>query len=117
TNAFYPVQVRLELWKSGTIYGDEMVGTLVQTVPVRQGNRTVDFQFSYTFIPQDAEVGKVTFKAYANVMTGRDVYPSDNYYVSLPTKVNGASVRSSDAPETEVDDLATDLYLPVIANN
>lgn len=117
TNAYYPVQVRLELWKSATMYGDELVGTLVQTVPVRNGNRTVDFQFSYTFTPQDAEVGKVTFKAYANVMAGRDFYPSDNYYVSLPTKVNGASVRSSDAGETEVDGPATDLYLPVIANN
>ena len=44
----------------------QQVGVLTQSVPVRPGGRTTDFAFSYTFTADDAQVGKVTFKAVAN---------------------------------------------------
>jgi hypothetical protein len=57
-------------------------------VPVRSGNRTTDFAFSYTFTAADKALGKVTFKAVANLLNGRDALPADNETISSPTKVN-----------------------------
>jgi len=61
---------------------------LTQVVPVRASNRTTDFSFSYTFADVDAQIGKVTFKAVANLLGARDALPVDNQAVALPTKVN-----------------------------
>lgn len=68
--------------------GYQYVGVLVQSVPVRSANRTTDFNFSYTFTSADAQVGKVTFKAIANIISGRDALPADNEAVSTPVKVS-----------------------------
>lgn len=86
SNKRYPEQVQVELLKS-TPHGYEHVGTLSLWTPVRAGNRTTDFYFSYTFTPADAQVGKVTFKAIATILNGRDALPADNEFISFPTKV------------------------------
>jgi PKD repeat protein len=86
----YPEQVEVELFRSvpGDYDAYEWVGSLTQEVPVRPMNRTTDFKFSYTFTSDDANVGKVTFKAEAHIWDARDAFPADNEAISLPTKVN-----------------------------
>lgn len=79
--------VRVELHKS-VPGGFQFVGFLDQSVPVRPANRTTDFNFSYTFTPDDASVGKVTFKAIAFPLDARDALPADNEAIAAPTKVN-----------------------------
>ena len=86
-NHRYPETVVVELYKS-TPGGFEHIGTLRQFVPVRQGNRTTRFDFSYTFTSDDARIGKVTFKAIASIENARDALPADNEAISSPpTKV------------------------------
>jgi PKD repeat protein len=82
----YPETVRVELYKSDPT-GYQLFGTLTQSVPVRPANRTTNFNFNYTFTPSDAKVGKVTFKAIASIIGGRDALPADNEAISMPTKV------------------------------
>lgn len=82
----YPDNVLVQLLKS-VPGGFETVGALTQLVPVRSGNRTTDFNFSYTFTPADAVMGKVTFKAVAILESYRDVLPADNEAIASPTKV------------------------------
>ncbi len=50
--------------------------------------RVTPFAFSYTFTPDDATIGNITFKAIAALSGARDALPADNEIVSLPTKVN-----------------------------
>lgn len=86
-NTRYPENVQVELYKvmpGGLVW----VGTLIQSVPVRTGNRTTTFNFSYTFTPEDARIGKATFKALAFILDARDGWPVDNEAISLGTKVN-----------------------------
>jgi hypothetical protein len=68
--------------------GFEPVGTLTLFVPVRETGRAVSFSFSYTFTPDDASIGKVTFKAVATIVGARDALPADNEAIASPTKVN-----------------------------
>ena len=86
----YPEHVEVELFRSvpGEYDAYERVGSLMQEVPVRPSNRTTDFTFSYTFTGDDANVGKVTFKAEAHIWDARDAFPADNEAISLPTKVS-----------------------------
>jgi hypothetical protein len=56
---------------------------------VRGANRTSNFSFSYTFAPEDAVLGKVTFQAVAEIQGAHDAIPTDNTFISLATKVNG----------------------------
>jgi hypothetical protein len=82
--------VRVCLMKSvpGTYYGYEEVGCLTGYVPVRLGGRTTRFTFSYTFTAMDARVGKVSFKAVAELMGAYpDALPGDNEGISGPVKV------------------------------
>jgi PKD domain len=88
SNKRYGETVQVQLFKSGP-GGYELVGTLTQSVPIRGGGRTTDFKFSYTFTSADAVLGKVTFKAVAQVVNARDAVLADNEAISLPTKVNG----------------------------
>jgi hypothetical protein len=81
--------VQVELYKSDPYLGFARVGTLQQQVAVRSGNRTTDFNFSYTFTNDDANVGKVTFKAIATIVNARDALPADNTAISAPVKVSG----------------------------
>jgi PKD repeat protein len=83
----HPETVEVQLFKS-VPGGFQFVGVLTQSVPVRPSNRTTDFSFSYTFTSADAQVGKVTFKAVANVVGARDALPADNEAIASPTKVN-----------------------------
>ena len=81
--------VRVELAKSvpGYYEGFQTFGYLEQYVPQRSSNRTVDFDFSYTFSNDDALIGKVSFRAVATILSARDVLPADNEAISFPTKV------------------------------
>ncbi|PYP18739.1 MAG: hypothetical protein DMD54_04535, partial [Gemmatimonadetes bacterium] len=82
----YPETVEVQLFKS-VPGGYQFVGSLTQSVPVRSSNRTTDFNFSYTFTSADAQIGKVTFRAVANLSGARDALPADNEAVAAPTKV------------------------------
>jgi len=82
----YPETVEVQLFKS-VPGGYQLVGSLTQSVPVRSSNRTTDFNFSYTFTSADAQIGKVTFRAVANLSGARDALPADNEAVAAPTKV------------------------------
>lgn len=66
--------------------GFEPVGSSVQLVAVRR--QATSFVFSYTFRPEDAALGKVTFKAVAAINGAHDALPADNEVVALPTKVS-----------------------------
>jgi hypothetical protein len=83
----YPETVEVQLFKS-VPGGYQQVGSLTQSVPVRASNRTTDFSFSYTFTGADAQVGKVTFRAVANLLGARDALPADNEAIASPTKVS-----------------------------
>lgn len=86
-NKQYEEPVRVELYRS-IVGGFEYIGFLTQVVPVRGGNRTTLFAFSYTFTSADATLGKVTFKAVANLQNARDALPADNEAIASPTKVS-----------------------------
>ncbi len=82
----YPETVEVQLFKS-VPGGYQLVGSLTNSVPVRASNRTTDFSFSYTFSNADAQIGKVTFKAVANLLGARDALPADNEAIAPPTKI------------------------------
>jgi hypothetical protein len=85
-NRRYPEKVEVQLFKS-VPGGFQQVGSLVQSVPACPAHRTTRFIFSYTFTFKDAKVGKVTFKAVANIQEARDALPADNEAIAWPTKV------------------------------
>jgi PKD domain len=79
--------VEVQLFRSapgGWVY----FASLTQYVPPRNANRTTDFNFSYTFTPEDASYGKVSFRAVANIVDARDAFPADNEAISTPVKVS-----------------------------
>ena len=98
-NNRYPETVRVELLKSvtGGYGGFQTVGYLDLFVPVRSSNRTTNFDFSYTFTGADAQIGKVTFKAVANLLSGHDALMADNEAISSPTKVSGSGAAPPDS--------------------
>ena len=85
-NSRYPERVRIELYKS-VPGGFQWVTSTEQNIPVRTGGRTTLVSMSYTFASEDALMGKVTFKASANIVNRRDALPADNEAISAPTKV------------------------------
>jgi hypothetical protein len=85
-NSRYPERVRIELYKS-VPGGFQWVTSTEQNIPVRTGGRTTSVSMSYTFASEDALMGKVTFKASANIVDRRDALPADNEAISAPTKV------------------------------
>ena len=68
--------------------GLQQFGSLTQFVPMNPKNGTTEFAFSYTFTADDARVGKVTFKAVANILGARDALPADNEAIAAPTNVS-----------------------------
>jgi PKD repeat protein len=80
-----PETVQVQLFKS-VPGGFQLFATSTQTLPVR--NRVSSVVFSYTFTPQDAVIGKVTFRAVVSIVGGRDALPADNEAIGQPTKVN-----------------------------
>ena len=86
-NVQQPETVQVELYKS-SVFGYTYIGTLNGYVPVRTGNRTTPFDFSYTFTEEDARLGKVTFRAQVTILGEYDALPADNEAISSPTTVN-----------------------------
>ncbi|HEU0295881.1 MAG TPA: choice-of-anchor Q domain-containing protein [Anaerolineales bacterium] len=82
-NKNYPETITIDLYKS-TPSGYVWVGSLTLQVPVSSGNKTTTFSINYTFTAQDAQVGKVTFRAVATIVGARDTFPSDNEAISSP---------------------------------
>lgn len=80
-----PETVQVQLFKS-VPGGYQLVATSTQTLPTR--NRVTTVGFSYTFAPDDAAIGKVTFRAVAQIQGGRDALPADNEAIGPPTKVS-----------------------------
>jgi len=85
-NNRYSDYVQVTLIKGLPGGGEQVIGTLTIYVPARATKPTT-FKFSYTFTAADAAVGKVTFKAVATIVNGRDALPSDNTLIAS-TNVN-----------------------------
>ena len=81
TNKRYSDNVQVNLYKGLPGGGEQLIGTLTIFVPAR-ATRPTTFKFSYTFTSQDAKIGKVTFRAEANLTNGRDALPSDNVAIA-----------------------------------
>jgi len=85
-NTRYPETVEVDLSKSipGGFAG---VGSLTKSVPVKAAGQTTRFAFSYTVTSDDKAIGKITFRAGANISGYRDALPGDNELLSTPVKV------------------------------
>jgi chitodextrinase len=85
-NTRYPETVEVALFKS-IPGGFQQIDSLTQSVPVRPGNRTTPFAFTYTVTETDRSIGKVSFKAVATIIDHRDALPGDNELISPPVKI------------------------------
>jgi hypothetical protein len=86
-NTRYPETVTVDLYKS-TPGGDVWISSLTLQIPKLSGNKTKLFTFNYMFTSQDAQIGKVTFRAVATINGANDAFPQDNIAISSPpTKV------------------------------
>jgi PKD repeat protein len=85
-NARYPETVEVQLLKSVPA-GFQLLASQTANVPVRPSNHATTFDFSYTFTAADATIGKVTFKAVANLVDARDALGGDNEAIAS-TKVS-----------------------------
>jgi PKD domain len=85
-NNRYSDYVQVVLVKGLPGGSEQVIGILTLYVPARATKPTT-FKFSYTFTSSDATVGKVVFKATANLVNGRDALPSDNTAI-VTTTVN-----------------------------
>jgi PKD repeat protein len=81
----YPETVQVQLLKGNGQGGFDLVGTLLQSIPVQTGKSTAPFAFSYTFTTADKTVGKVTFEAIATILSARDALPADNTAIASTT--------------------------------
>ncbi|MGW4214084.1 PKD domain-containing protein [Lentzea sp. NPDC004789] len=93
-NTRYLEKATVTLYRSeGTSW--TQVGTSALEVPAHP-TRKVQVPFSYTFTPQDAVVGKVSFRAVVSLDYPRqDARPADNEVISLATTVRPAAVTSA----------------------
>lgn len=107
-------RVVVDIYRS-TPYGYQLFGSLTQEVPVRSSNRTTDFSFSYTFTGDDARVGKVTFKAIAQIENGRDALSADNEAVSAPVKIGNKGAK--DGAFDEEATKSNSVFLPLVTSN
>ncbi|WP_367127450.1 PKD domain-containing protein [Saccharothrix sp. HUAS TT1] len=83
TNQRIPEHATVTLYRS-TPGGFTEIARATQYVPAR----TVAFPFNYTFTPEDAAVGRVTFRAVVTLAAGvRDARPIDNEAVAPATTV------------------------------
>jgi len=85
-NKRYPERVEVQLYKSGP-WGFEWVGSMVVNVPARRTGGTTRVRFLYRYTAEDAEIGKVTFRANAYPIDVRDAFPADNEAITPPIKV------------------------------
>jgi len=88
-NKRYSDSVQVALYKGLPGGGEQLIGVLTIFVPAKAKQAT-SFKFTYTFTSQDASIGKVTFKAVATLVNGRDALPTDNTFIDT-TKVTGSS--------------------------
>lgn len=91
-NTHYVEKVKTTLYRNNG-NGWEEVGTLTIDVPAHP-TRKVNFPFSYTFTPQDAVVGKVSFRAVAEPQLTSPAWesrPGDNEVISVATTVRPAA--------------------------
>jgi hypothetical protein len=88
SNARYPETVTVRLLRSLPGGGWDQVGSLTQSAPARAGGRATSFAINYTFTAADAAIGKVTFRAIAELNGARDALPADNDVAALATKVS-----------------------------
>jgi Tol biopolymer transport system component len=109
-NKRYPETIEVQLFK-GVPGGFQFLGAVTQAVPLSSGNSTTSFEFSYTFITADASIGKVTFKAIAYVVGGRDALPADNEAIAPPTKVSAAPVLRGAIAFHSIRDGDFDIYV------
>jgi hypothetical protein len=84
-NAHYPESVRVDLSKS-IPGGFSQVGSLTQSVPVKQAGQSTRFAFTYTVTTDDKATGKITFRADATI-GHRDALPADNELLSTPVGI------------------------------
>ncbi|MEW2329687.1 PKD domain-containing protein [Micromonospora chersina] len=85
-NTRYEENVQVDLYKS--IAGDySPIGALKKLVPVRDTGKTTPFAFTYTVTADDLALGKLTFRAAADVSPNRDAIPADNELLSTPVKI------------------------------
>lgn len=80
--------VTVTLYRSRPGGSWDVVGQSTQLISPRTGNRTTTYLFSYTFTPDDASIGKVTFRATATINGARDALPADNEAITPPTAVS-----------------------------
>ncbi len=107
TNTRYPEDVSVELYKS-VPGGYQYIGFLRQFVDVKAKNKPTDFTLSYTFTQEDAQVGKVIFKAVANPVNARDAFPADNEFISFAVKVKAKKTGSANRADEAVTSAALD---------
>jgi hypothetical protein len=77
TSKRYPDNVEVHLYKILPGGSEEWVPISTMQVSSRI-NRPISFRFNYTFTATDAAIGKVTFRAEAVIVDGRDAFPADN---------------------------------------
>jgi len=94
SNSRYPENVRVELYKS-IPGGFTNVGFLRQYVDAKAKGQVTDFYLGYTFTPEDLKIGKVIFKAVAEIEDQRDAFPADNEFISFAVKVTGGGRNST----------------------
>jgi hypothetical protein len=83
-NERYAETVHVQLMRGGP-NGFDVIATSSQWVPVLRRGRTVAYTFSYTFTPDDAALGRVTFKAVASIGGFQDAIPADNEAIATTT--------------------------------
>lgn len=103
----YPENVEVQLYKS-VPGGFNYVGFLRQYVDTKPNGQATDFYLGYTFTPEDGQVGKVIFRAVANIEGYRDAFPADNEFISFAVTVNGGGNNASGTDEATVDSAAVD---------
>jgi PKD repeat protein len=107
TNTRYPEDVTVELYKS-VPGGYQSIGFLRQFVDVKAKNKPTNFTLSYTFTQEDAQVGKVIFKAIANPANARDAFPADNEFISFAVKVKAKKAGIATSADEAVTSAALD---------
>ena len=113
TNSRYPENVQVQLYKS-VPGGFAQLGNLRQFVDVKPNGQATDFYLGYTFTAEDAQIGKVIFKAVAYIENNNDAFPADNEFISFAVNVTGGGNNASaegainSAAADDMSDYATD---------
>ncbi|MER6591535.1 hypothetical protein ABT214_06710 [Micromonospora purpureochromogenes] len=85
-NTRYDENVRVDLERSTPI-GYVPVGSSTRPVPATDSGKTTSSVIDYTVTAEDLAVGKVSFRAVAELLDARGALPYDNELRSVPVKV------------------------------